>query len=66
MAQVSLRWLLQKDVVSSVIFGATSVDQLENNMGAGTGWKLTPEEVLYRSINLKDRSLQKTIFHLIN
>jgi len=31
--------------VSSVIIGATSVQQLEDNMGAGSGWALTDEEV---------------------
>ncbi|XP_060594702.1 1-deoxyxylulose-5-phosphate synthase YajO-like [Ruditapes philippinarum] len=43
--QVSLRWLLQKDVVCSVIIGATSLKQLEDNMGASTGWELTDEEM---------------------
>ena len=45
MAQVALRWTLQKDVVASVIIGATSIKQLEDNMAAGTGWKLSKEEV---------------------
>ena len=45
MAQVALRWLLQKDVVSSVICGVTSVAQLEDNVGASTGWSLSDEEV---------------------
>lgn len=43
--QVALRWLLQKNVVSSVIIGATSIKQLEDNMGASTGWSLTKEEM---------------------
>ncbi|XP_021360065.1 uncharacterized protein LOC110454718 isoform X2 [Mizuhopecten yessoensis] len=43
--QVALRWLLQKNVVSSVIIGVTSIKQLEDNMGAGTGWTLTTEEM---------------------
>ena len=43
--QVALRWLIQKDVVASVIIGATSVEQLEDNMGASTGWKLSTGEV---------------------
>ncbi|XP_053375382.1 1-deoxyxylulose-5-phosphate synthase YajO-like [Mercenaria mercenaria] len=43
--QVSLRWLLQKDVVCSVIIGATSLKQLEDNMGASTGWSLSDEEM---------------------
>ena len=44
-AQVALRWLVQQKVVSSVIIGATSVQQLEDNMGAGSGWAITDEEV---------------------
>jgi len=43
--QVSLRWLLQKDFIPSVIIGAKTVQQLEQNMAVGTGWKLTDEEV---------------------
>ncbi|KAL3848516.1 hypothetical protein ACJMK2_019367 [Sinanodonta woodiana] len=43
--QVAIRWLLQQDVVASVIIGATSVKQLEDNMGASTGWELTKEEM---------------------
>ncbi|KAL3848517.1 hypothetical protein ACJMK2_019368 [Sinanodonta woodiana] len=43
--QVAIRWLLQQDIVASVIIGATSVKQLEDNMGASTGWELTKEEM---------------------
>ena len=42
---MALRWLVQQKVVSSVIIGATSVQQLEDNMGAGSGWAITDEEV---------------------
>ena len=42
---MAIRWLIQQDVVSSVIIGATSVKQLEDNMGASKGWKLSEEEV---------------------
>ena len=45
MAQVSLRWLLQKPYIPSVVIGARTVDQLVDNMGAGTGWGLSPDEV---------------------
>jgi len=45
MAQVAIRWCIQRKVVSSVITGATSVQQLEDNMGASSGWALTDEEV---------------------
>ncbi len=34
-SQVALAWLLAKPVVSSVIFGARTVAQLEDNLGAG-------------------------------
>ncbi|XP_076469480.1 1-deoxyxylulose-5-phosphate synthase YajO-like [Babylonia areolata] len=44
-AQVSLRWLLQKPVVSSVIIGATKMQQLDDNMAAANGWELTAEEM---------------------
>ena len=46
MAQVSLRWLLQKPYIPSVVIGARTVDQLVDNMGAGTGWELSPDEVI--------------------
>ncbi|KAI8489862.1 hypothetical protein Bbelb_324920 [Branchiostoma belcheri] len=44
-AQVSLRWLLQKDVVSSVIIGVKTLQQLEDNMGAAAGWELTQQQM---------------------
>ena len=44
-AQVALRWLLQRDVTTSVIIGATSFAQLDDNMGAANGWSLSQEEV---------------------
>ncbi|XP_035658708.1 1-deoxyxylulose-5-phosphate synthase YajO-like [Branchiostoma floridae] len=44
-AQVAIRWLLQKDVVSSVIIGAKTLQQLEDNMGASTGWEITEEQM---------------------
>ena len=50
-AQVALNWLLQRAGVTAPIIGATSLEQLEENLGA-LGWKLTPEEVA----RLKDAS----------
>ncbi|KAH9487663.1 hypothetical protein Btru_069931 [Bulinus truncatus] len=44
-AQVALRWLLQKDVVSSVIIGARTLEQLDDNLAAGSGWSLTQAEM---------------------
>ena len=46
--QVAIRWLIQKEIVSSVIIGATSLSQLEDNMGASGGWELSHEEVSVR------------------
>ncbi|XP_005112669.1 1-deoxyxylulose-5-phosphate synthase YajO isoform X2 [Aplysia californica] len=45
MPQVALRWLLQKDVVTSVIIGARTLQQLDDNMGAASGWTLSREEM---------------------
>ncbi|KAH9487662.1 hypothetical protein Btru_069930 [Bulinus truncatus] len=44
-AQVAIRWLLQKDVVSSVIIGARTLEQLNDNLAAGSGWTLSKEEM---------------------
>ncbi|XP_064614823.1 1-deoxyxylulose-5-phosphate synthase YajO-like [Liolophura sinensis] len=44
-AQVSLRWLLQKECVPSVIIGATKISQVEDNIGASTGWSLTADQM---------------------
>lgn len=44
--QVAIKWLLQKDVVPSAIIGATSVKQLEDNIGAASNWRLSKEQVL--------------------
>lgn len=42
---MALRWLLQKPMVPSVIIGATSIQQLEENMAAGSRIVLTPSQV---------------------
>ena len=42
---MSLRWLLQKDIVPSVIIGAKNLKQLEDNIGAAADWELTTEQV---------------------
>ena len=44
-AQVALRWLLQKDVVPSIVIGARTLEQLDQNMAAANGWALTVEQV---------------------
>ncbi|GFO20970.1 4-deoxy-l-erythro-5-hexoseulose uronic acid reductase [Plakobranchus ocellatus] len=43
-AQVALRWLLQKDVTTSIIIGATSLAQLDQNMAVNE-WSLSAEEM---------------------
>jgi aryl-alcohol dehydrogenase-like predicted oxidoreductase len=43
-ARISLAWLLSKPVVTSVIIGAKSLDQLKDNLGAAD-LKLSPEEI---------------------
>jgi len=43
-AQVALNWLLCKSPVVVPIFGARTLQQLEDNLGA-TGWTLSPEEM---------------------
>lgn len=45
MAQVAIRWLLQKEAVSSVIIGCKTIEQLEDNVAAGAGWQLSNEQV---------------------
>ncbi|PGT91420.1 MULTISPECIES: aldo/keto reductase [Bacillaceae] len=39
-AQVSLKWLLQKEEITSPIFGASSLEQFNENMGS-VDWELT-------------------------
>ncbi len=43
LSQVSLAWLLGKPAVTSVIFGARTLEQLKDNLGAAT-LKLTPAQ----------------------
>jgi len=43
-AQVALRWAMQKPGVASVIIGAKSVEQLDDNLAASK-WTLTKEEM---------------------
>merc|ERR1712150_27594 len=43
--QVSIKWLLQKQVVSSVVIGCKKISQLDDNLAAGGDWKLTKEEM---------------------
>ncbi|XP_063430130.1 1-deoxyxylulose-5-phosphate synthase YajO-like [Mytilus trossulus] len=45
-SQIALRWVLQKTIVASVIIGATSIQQLEDNMASGSGWQLSHGEMM--------------------
>jgi aryl-alcohol dehydrogenase-like predicted oxidoreductase len=44
LAQVALRWLLQRPAVTAPILGARNLDQLNDNLGA-TGWSLSQEQL---------------------
>lgn len=44
MAQVALRWVLEQEGITSVIVGATKVEQLRDNLGC-SGWNL-PADLL--------------------
>ena len=44
-AQVAIRWLLEKEGVSSVVIGAKTCAQLEDNLGASGPWSLTGDQV---------------------
>jgi len=41
--QVALNWLLNKEEITSPIFGASSLEQFEENMGS-VGWSLSEEQ----------------------
>jgi aryl-alcohol dehydrogenase-like predicted oxidoreductase len=43
MGQVALAWLVDRPMVSSVILGARTVEQLRDNLGAA-GLHLSPDE----------------------
>ena len=45
-AQVATRWCLQKEVIPSVIIGPRTLEQLEDSIGAATGWRLSQGEVV--------------------
>jgi aryl-alcohol dehydrogenase-like predicted oxidoreductase len=42
--QIALNWLLQRPTVATVIVGARSEAQLQQNLGA-IGWSLTPDQI---------------------
>lgn len=45
LAEMSLAWLLQDNRVTSVIIGASSVEQLKDNLNALSNTNFAPEEL---------------------
>jgi aryl-alcohol dehydrogenase-like predicted oxidoreductase len=45
-AQTALNWILCRPAITSVIIGASHIEQLKENVGA-TDWQLTPDDVEY-------------------
>lgn len=45
LSQMALAWLLRHDVVSSVLIGASSVEQLQDNLGVLNNYKFTENEL---------------------
>jgi len=45
LAQMALAWVLRKDVIASVLIGASSVEQLEQNVGALGNLEFAQEEL---------------------
>lgn len=45
LAQLALRWVLRQPEVTSALIGASSVDQLDENLAALDGPDLTPDEI---------------------
>lgn len=43
--ELAFGWQLANPLIGSVIAGATKIEQMEQNLAAGSGWRLTPEEV---------------------
>lgn len=44
-AQVAIRWLLQREAVPAVVIGARTMAHMLDNMGAAGGWTLSAEEM---------------------
>ncbi len=45
LAQMAIAWLLKDKRITSVLVGASSVEQLQNNLGALSNLEFTPEEL---------------------
>jgi aryl-alcohol dehydrogenase-like predicted oxidoreductase len=60
-AQTALNWLLCRPAITSVIIGASQVQQLTENAGA-TDWQLTPDDVEYLD-NLSTPVIPYPVWH---
>ena len=56
MAQISLKWLLQKPYVPSVVIGVRTLAQFTDNMAAAGDWTLSQEEVTILTENTSAHS----------
>jgi L-glyceraldehyde 3-phosphate reductase len=45
MAQMALTWILRDDRITSVLIGASRVEQIDENLAAGNAAPLTSEEL---------------------
>lgn len=54
LAQMALAWILRNDVIASVLIGASSVEQLETNLGALNNLVFTKEELKKIDLILKE------------
>jgi aryl-alcohol dehydrogenase-like predicted oxidoreductase len=45
MAQLALRWVMDKYSFACPLFGAKTADQVQDNLGAA-GWNLSPSEII--------------------
>ena len=48
MSQIALRWVLQKEFVSTVVIGVDNIQELEESMKTLTDFRLTQEEVIIK------------------
>ncbi len=60
-AQTALNWLLCKPAITSVIVGASQIQQLKENAGASE-WKLIPEDVEYLD-NISKQVVPYPVWH---
>ena len=61
MAQVAVRWLLQKEAVATVAVGARNATQLTESLHASSGWTLSPSQVKFYCTNVKEMDANKIL-----